>query len=127
MAGIGVRVEGLRKTVKALQDAGVAIDDLKGVFGGVAALGARLAKGFAPKRTGNLAGTIRGNRAKNKAVIIAGRARFPYAGPVNYGWEKRNIKPRLYMQAVDPIIGPKAVEMLDEGLSDAIKKAGLDG
>jgi hypothetical protein len=126
MAGIGVRVEGLTQTVKALQKAGAEVTDLKGVFGGIAALGARLAKGFAPKRTGNLAGTIRGNRAKSKAVIIAGRARFPYAGPINYGWRARGIKPALYMQAVDPVIGPKAVEMLDEGLTEVITKVGLD-
>jgi hypothetical protein len=126
VAGIGVRVEGLTKTVRSLQAAGVEVDDLKGVFGPIAALGARLAKGFAPVRTGTLRGTIRGNKAKNKSVIIAGRKRVPWAAPINYGWKARGIKPARYMQRVDPVIGPAAVEMLDNGLNDVIKKAGLE-
>lgn len=121
----GVKVEGLNKTVKALQGFGVEVADLKEVFSEISQEGARLASTFAPKKSGRLSGTIRGNKAKNKAVVIAGRARVPYAGAINYGWPKRHIKPALFMQRADTALAPKAVEMLESGLDEAIRKVGL--
>lgn len=120
-----VRVEALNKTVKALQGFGVEIDDLKDVMADIAAEGARLAAQYAPKRTGRLRGTVRGNRAKSKAVVTAGRARVPYAGAINYGWPRRSIRPALFMQRADAALAPRAVEMLEAGLDTAIGKAGL--
>lgn len=120
------RVEGLNKFTRALTQVGVEIDDLKDVMGGIAALGARFASGFAPKRSGRLAGTIRGNRAKSKAVVTAGRARVPYAGPINYGWKARNIAPARFMQRADAQVAPRAVQMLEDGVNDVIKREGLN-
>ena len=122
----GVRVEGLTKTVRALQGFGVEVADLKDVFSAISTEGARLASSFAPKRTGKLQNTIRGNKAKNKAVVIAGRARVPYAGAINYGWPKRHIRPALFMQKADKALAPKALAMMETGLDTAIRKAGLD-
>jgi len=126
VAESGVRVEGLREVVRGLQRAGVDIADLKETFSSIAREGARLASGFAPKRSGRLAGSVRGNKAKNKAVVIAGRARIPYAGPINYGWRKRNINPSQFMQRADADLAPRVVEMLEVGLDEAIRRAGLD-
>lgn len=122
----GVRVEGLNKTIRALQGYGVEIQDLKDVFSDISAEGARLASSFAPKLTGRLSGTVRGNKAKNKAVVIAGRARVPYAGVANYGWPKRGIRASLFMQRADKELAPRAVEMLEAGLDRATRKAGLE-
>lgn len=121
-----VKVEGLNKTLTALQRLGVEVGDLKDAMGEISAEGARLASGFAPKRSGRLAATVRGNKAKAKAVVIAGRARTPYAGAINYGWPKRNIKPALFMQKADAALAPKAVKMLENGLDNAISRVGLE-
>lgn len=126
MAG-SVRVEGLNKTLKALQSYGVEVADLKDTMAGIAREGATLAARYAPKRSGRLAGTVRGNKAKAKAVVIAGRARVPYAGAINYGWPKRGIKAALFMQRADKELAPRAVEMLEAGLDRAAGKVGLDG
>jgi len=122
---MSVKVEGLNKTVRALQRFGAEVADLKDVFSSISAEGARLASGFAPKRSGKLSSTIRGNKAKNKAVVIAGRARVPYAGAINYGWPKRGIAASLFMQRADAALAPRAVEMLEAGLDEAVRKAGL--
>lgn len=122
-----VRVEGLNKTLRALQTYGVEVADLKDTMAGIAREGATLASRYAPKRSGRLAGTVRGNKAKAKAVVIAGRARIPYAGAINYGWPKRNIKASLFMQRADRELAPRAVEMLEAGLDRAAGKVGLDG
>lgn len=120
-----VRVEGLTQTLRALEQAGAEVSDLKSVMGGIAAEGASLVARYAPRRSGRLAGTARGNKAKAKAVVLAGRARVPYAGPINYGWPKRGIKAALYMQRADRDLAPKAVEMLDTGIDKIIKNVGL--
>lgn len=124
-AGIHGKVEGLNQTLTALQRFGVEAADLKDVMAAIAAEGARLASGFAPKRTGRLGATVRGNKAKAKAIVIAGRARTPYAGAINYGWPKRGIRPALFMQRADAALAPRAVEMLEHGLDGAIAKVGL--
>lgn len=122
---MAVKVEGLNKTAKALQQVGVDIDDLKDVMAAIAAEGARLASAAAPSRTGRLRGTIRGNRAKAKAVVAAGRGKVRYAGAINYGWPARSIKPALFMQKADQQLSTRAVEMLEQGIDDVIGKAGL--
>lgn len=124
--GGDVRIDGLNKTLRALQTYGADIEDLKDVMAGIAKRGADLAGRYAPHRSGRLAGTVRGNRAKAKAVVIAGRARVPYAGPINYGWRNRGIRPALFMQRADRELAVDAVKMLDDGLSEAARKAGLD-
>lgn len=120
-------MEGLNKTLRALQTYGVEVADLKDTMAGIAREGAVLASRYAPKRSGRLRGTIRGNKAKAKAVVLSGRARVRYAGPVNYGWPKRNIKASLFMQRADRELAPRAVEMLEAGLDKAAGKVGLDG
>lgn len=120
-----VRVTGLRETTRALQAFGVEVDDLKDVFGDIAELGAELASSFAPKRTGRLKGSVRGNRAKNKAVVRAGGARVPYAGPINYGWPRRGITGAQFMARADRELSARAVTMLEAGIDNAIRKVDL--
>lgn len=122
----GVRVEGLNKVVRGLLALGVDVEDLKDGFAEIAAKGADIAARLAPRQSGALAGTVRGNRAKNKAVVTAGRARVKYAAPINYGWPARSIKANRFMQRADEELQPQAVEMLETALSKAIQREGLD-
>jgi hypothetical protein len=121
----GVRVEGLNKVVRSLTALGVEVDDLKDGFAEIAAEGAKIAARLAPNKTGALSNTIRGNRAKNKAVVTAGRAKVKYAGAINYGWPKRNIKADRFMQRADAALQPRVPEMLELALKTAIEKNGL--
>lgn len=125
MARGSVQIEGLNRYIRELQGLGLDLDDLKGAFAGIARKGALLAARFAPRRTGALAASIRGNRAKNKAIVYAGRARVPYAGPINYGWQARGIAPAAYMQKADEAIAPQAPGLLVQEINDAIRRRGL--
>lgn len=126
MAGrTGFKVTGLNQVVQALLAIGVEVDDLKDAFSSIAAEGARIAAGYAPVRSGRLAGDIRGNRAKSKAVVTAGRVSVPYAGPINYGWASRGIEPSGFMQKADKELGPKALRRLEDEINAAIKRRGL--
>jgi hypothetical protein len=56
----------------------------------------------APHRTGALAGSTRGAGTQTAAVVRAGFASVPYAGPTHWGWPSRHIKaqPWLFDAAV---------------------------
>ncbi|MGC4940946.1 hypothetical protein [Kribbella sp. DT2] len=125
MAKGGVRIVGLNKVVRSLTQVGVGVDDLKSAFGEIAAKGARITAGLAPSRTGRLAGSARGNRAKNKAVVTVGRARVPYAGPINFGWKSRGIEPSGFLQKADQEIQPTALASLEQAIDSLIGQEGL--
>jgi hypothetical protein len=121
----GVRVTGLREVVRGLEQLGIEAEDLKDAFGPIAAEGARIAAGYVHSPSGRLAGSVRGNRAKSKAVITAGRASLRYAGAQNYGWARRNIEPQGFMQKADETMTPIAIRELERGLERAIRRHGL--
>jgi hypothetical protein len=126
MPDVTIKVEGIPQLRRALLALGVDIEDLKDAFARIAGEGARIAAGFAPVRTGRLAGSIRGNRSKSKATITAGRAAVPYAGAINYGWPRRNIAASRFMQRADRVIEPRAIPMLEADMNAAIRRRGLD-
>lgn len=124
---IGVKVEGLSKLVRQLEEIGGDAEDIKDAMAAIAKRGAKLASSFAPIKTGALRSSIRGNRAKARAVVIAGQGRTNnYAGVQNYGWPKRNIPATSFMQRADTALRPKAIKELDKALTAAIRKRGLD-
>lgn len=122
---VSTRVEGLNQLVRGLTQAGVAVEDLKGAFGTIAKRGAGYASGFAPRRSGRMAGSVRGNKAKNKAVITVGGARVSYAGPQNFGWPARGIPAAGFMQRADAKITPEAPGLIEDELGDILRREGL--
>lgn len=122
---VSVRVSGLTRVTRSLIEMGVEVDDLKDAFASIAKQGAAIAEAHAPVLTGTLRGDIRGNRAKNKAVVSAGRVSVPYAGPINYGWPSRHIEASGFMQSVDTILGPKVPAILERSINELITRYGL--
>jgi hypothetical protein len=88
----GVKIEGLRETVRNLERLGVAVEDLKEAFSSISREVVAEAAGVVPVLEGALRATIRAANTKNRAVIKAGFARnAPYAGAINYGWPAHHI------------------------------------
>lgn len=81
----GVKVTGLRETVRSLERAGVEVNDLRAAFTKIGQVVVARAERNVHGRTGALSASIRPSRTKNKAVVRAGSARVPYAGINNYG------------------------------------------
>lgn len=122
----GVRVENLSKTVRQLKDLGLDVNDLKDAFSQIATEAVDAILKYTPRgKTGKLAGSVRGNRAQAKAVVRAGKAAVPYAGPVNYGWPARNIEAAEYMQKGDQEMQPIAVRRLEQEIETRIRRRGL--
>lgn len=121
----GVRIEGLNALIRDLKAVGLDIEDLKDAFSAISREAAARAAKHAPRSSGALAASIRGNRAQSKAVVLAGSARVPYARVINYGWPGHNITANPFMQRADAEMRDRAVDMLEEGISTAIQKRGL--
>lgn len=120
-----IEVEGLRQLVRDLEAAGVEVADLTSGMAKVAARGAALAAGFAPVRSGALRASVRGNRAKAKAVVMAGKARVPYAGAINYGFKRRNIRPARFLERADQALETEAPQLLEASLDEILTRKGL--
>jgi len=119
-----IKVAGLTQLTRDLKSLGIDMEDLKTAMAKIADLGAQAAAGHAPKRSGALAGSIRGNRAKSKAVVSAGRGpTSEYAGIINYGG--RNIPAQHFMQRADADISPRVVPMLTADIDRLIRDKGL--
>lgn len=101
-----VRLDGARQLRRALSRAGDDLADLRAAnaqAAGIAASGARVR---VPERSGRLAASVRPGATKTQAVIRAGSARIPYAGPIHWGWAARHIAPHPFLsegaQATEP-------------------------
>lgn len=94
---VAVRIDGARELRAALKRAGVELADLKDANARVSAYVASMAAGRAPRRSGRLASSIRGNKAAGRASVAAGSARLPYAGPIHWGWPSRGIAPQPFI------------------------------
>jgi HK97 gp10 family phage protein len=93
----GIKVKGLRSSIKALQAIGVDAKDIKSAGNEAGEIVAREARTLAPVRTGALRNTIRTSKALNRVTVSAGNnGRVPYANPIHWGWFKRNIKPQPF-------------------------------
>lgn len=123
----GISVEGLREFVRDLEKLGVDVNDLKDVFARISKRASDVMQSKVPVRSGALRAAVRGNRAKNKAVVTAGNGRrVTYAGAINYGYPARNIRAANFIARTDDVMQTEALELLDEGISDLIKRYGLN-
>ena len=97
------RVEGLNKLLRALEkldEAAAQNFKAAGVWAGQEV--AKTAKTLVPVRSGRLRDSIKGSATRRGAKVIAGRAAVPYAGPIHFGWGRRNIFPQPFLyQAAD--------------------------
>lgn len=84
------------------------------------------ASALAPRLTGALASSVKGNPSAEKAQILAGSAAVPYAGVQEYGWPEKNINAQPYLRpAVHNNMG-YIIEKYNESIQKAIKKYNLD-
>lgn len=101
MPAPALQVEGARQLRASLKRAGLDVADLKAAHAQVAEQVKQAAAPRAPRRTGALAASMRSSGTQSAALVRAGRARVPYAGPIHWGWPRRHIaaQPWIYEAA----------------------------
>lgn len=92
-----VQVEGASRLRRTLRRAGSDLSDFAAVHRAVSAVVIARADSTAVRRSGRLASTTRSGNAKAQSVVRVGSARVPYAGPIHWGWPKRNIEARPWV------------------------------
>lgn len=119
-----VRVDGLGKLQRALRQLDADTTDLKDANAAAASLVAAAASARAPRRTGRLAASIRGNRATSRATVRGGGARVPYAGPVHWGWPSRRIEAQPFITDAAQATESMWLPLYERDLSRAVDKVG---
>lgn len=86
MAGPVVRVEGAKELSRAFRAAGGTAKELSAAYRAIARELVPPAQREAPVGpTGRLAASTRGLGQRTRAILSAGSARVPYAGPIHFG------------------------------------------
>lgn len=124
MAAVGIKVTGLRETVRSLERMGVEVADLKAAFRRIGSMVADEGRNLAPKLSRALADSIRPGNAKAKAIVRAGSARVPYAGVLNYGGY-HNIEATHFLDGAVESKQGQVIESLEDEVNDLIKKLDL--
>lgn len=115
-----IQLKGVRQLSRQLKKAGADLDDLKEENKKAADIVKDEATPHAPVRSGRLKKTLRSSGTRQYGVVRLGTKAVPYAGPIHFGWPKRNITAQpfvsqaakdaeaewaqIYQNAVDKII-----------------------
>jgi hypothetical protein len=125
MANTGtVKVDGLKPLRRNLRRLGNDLSDLKDANQQAASIVASAGAGRAPKRSGNLAGSVRGNRAVGRAIVRAGGAAVPYAGPVHWGWPAHGIEAQPFIADAAVETQPVWLPAYEASIQKAVDKVG---
>jgi hypothetical protein len=95
-----VKIEGLAAFRRSLKKAGADMADMKSANEAAAQTVARAGSARAPRRSGQLSGSLRPARQLARARVTSS---LPYAGVIEFGWPQHNISPSEFLQtaAVD--------------------------
>lgn len=125
----GVRVEGARELRRALKKAEIDVkDDIKDAHKTVADIVVARARQLVPvapasmttATPGLLRDSLRTGQTQTAAIGRAGKKRVPYAGPIHWGWFKRNIKPTLFLTKAASETEPKWVAEYEKKFDDIL-------
>lgn len=86
----------------------------------------RKASAMAPRLTGELASSVRGNPSSDKAQIVAGGGGVVYAGVQEYGWPEKNIQEQPYLRPAVYENLTYIEEKYNDYLKSVIKRYDLD-
>lgn len=121
-AAAHVTVEGFPALRRQLRAFVGDVEDLKAANAAVAAYVATAAAARAPKRSGRLAGSVRGNRAVGRAQVKGGGARVPYAGPIHWGWPARGITARPFVSEAAQATEPTWLPLYEAAIRRAVDR-----
>jgi len=120
-----IKATGVKELRRELRRMGNDLEDLKALNLDVATLVSDRAKDIVPRRTGNLADTIRPAGTKTAGRVRAGFKRVPYAGVIHFGFPARGIQPQPFLyDALDQRRG-EVFDAYFKGVKKIQRKAGL--
>lgn len=123
---LSVNVTGIEEVTKLLNQVVNNLESMTSANKEISQTLSSKASAMAPRRTGALASSVKGNPSGQKAQIMAGSNAVPYAGVQEYGWPAKNIQAQPYLRpAVNDNMG-YIIERYSKEIKDVIKKYNLD-
>lgn len=124
MAAPLVTIDGLPQLRRQLRQLVGDASDLKEANAAAASIVAAASASRAPRRTGRLAASVRGNRAVGRATVSAGGAAVPYAGPIHWGWPAHHIEAQPFVVEAAQVTEPVWLAAYERDLAKAVDKVG---
>ena len=115
-----IQVDGARQLRASLKRAGLDVQDLKDAHRAVAEM--VISRSTPPRRSGALAASMRAAGTQREAIMRAGRARVPYAGPIHWGWPARHITANRFISDAVARNEDPALDMYLHALETIIDK-----
>ena len=128
MPGPLVTVSGIHDTRRRLRklEEKQLLNEMRRDFKGIADIVAQRAAAEAPTRSGRLARSTRGQANQTGASVKSGTAsRVQYAGPIHWGWPKRNIRKNQYIMRAVIHLQDEIERLAEQGVRRAKRKARL--
>lgn len=123
-ADSGIRVQGLDEIRRGLRRLNSELPkELTRIHKKAATVVADAARARAPRRSGRLAGSIKPQAGQRYARVAAGRKAVPYAGPIHFGWPKRNIAPQPFLTDSVEAHAPRILDDYLRELTDLVAEA----
>ena len=101
---------------------GADLRDLTAVHREAADKGQGEARARVPRLTGALGKTIKSRVTETSARVEAGSRLVPYAGPIHFGWPRRNIEPQPFLY--DALEGrqDQVVDLYEKRVVELVRK-----
>lgn len=126
MAEANISISGVKEVTDTLKKLGRDLESNIELNKELSTTLSQKASALAPRLTGALASSVKGNPSAEKAQILAGSAAVPYAGVQEYGWPEKNINAQPYLRpAVHNNMG-YIIEKYNDSIQKAIKQYDLN-
>lgn len=121
-----IQVHGAKEFRAAMKRMEADLKDYSAVNRRAASMVADTARDRAPVLTGALAGSVRPGATRTRGYVKAGGRGIPYAGPIHFGWPRRNIAPQPFIfDALDERKGD-VIEAYEAYIEALVEKVGRE-
>jgi hypothetical protein len=115
-----IEVVGARRLRATMKRAGIDLQELKTAHREAADIVVHNTR--APAVSGRLAATVRPGATKTMAIVRAGYASVPYAGPIHWGWPRRNIRAQPFLSEAATSSEPTWLQAYEREIDDIINR-----
>lgn len=121
-----IQVTGAREFRAALGKMGADLRDLTKLNKAAAQAVAETARDLAPRLTGRLAGSTRATATRVQGMVTVGGRTVPYAGPIIFGWPKRNISPNPFIYDALDERKDDVLDIYNRRVEELVRKVGAE-
>lgn len=121
-----IQVHGAKELRRALTRMGADVKDLTRIHKEAAEDVARVARERAPVRSGRLRKSVKARATRTRGTVQAGGGAVVYAGPIHFGWPKRNIEPQPFIYDALDERRDEVIGRYEERIAELVRRVGRE-